>query len=64
MERVFSPKLAVDTQIHDDRRSRRSPRRVVAQNPQKSLFRENWVSSRGTILALFSHETTAWAYFP
>ena len=60
MERVFSSKLAVETQIREHSRSR--SRRLVAQNPKISLFRENQVSSCGSILTLFFHETAAYVY--
>ena len=60
----FSQKLALNTQIQDDRRPRRVVVVVVAQNPKMSLFHQNQVSITESILALFSHETAANDYFP
>ena len=63
MERVFSSKLAVGREINEHSGSRGS-RRVVARNSKITLFRENQVSSRGSILAIIFHETAEDDYFP
>ena len=61
MGRVSSPKLAAEGKIN--LHSSRRPRRVVARNSKIALFRKNQLSSRGLILTLFYHETTANDYF-
>ena len=64
MERAFSSKLAVGRQIYLHSGSSNSRRSIVSRNSKISLFRKNQLSSRVSILTLFSHETTADDYFP